>query len=576
MASTPPSSHTARRAVVRRTLCLAEIPLRREVCVCFLASLLFSSLLFSPLPPLSPLSLFSLLSSPSSPFTLFLRPLTPHPEGLLPRIITRIFEEVKGRESFRIQLSFAEIYNENIYDLLDPKKKTLPIEHWTPVQIFESDGQLVMRNLSIFEVSSEEEALSLFFLGTNNRITSSTPMNEASSRSHAIFSIVCESEVLRGGNLYFCRGKLNVVDLAGSERMYKTKNSQRMMSEARAINLSLHYLEQVIITLKDVRDTQEEEMSRKGRSKGGKRGRVSDASRHSFASSSSSSSSSVSDSQHPASPSSSSPSSLLQATTTNHKRYIPYRNSILTSMLRDSLGGNCRTCFLLTISVESSHFGESISTCRFGQRCGEVICKVHHNAERSLIERLKEAEEKARALQVQVEVMKEENVSLELSIKEKSATVESLNAQKEMFTTEDAAKCDSFFADMKVALSHSRGDMSSTSMAEQAKRVMKGGNESYLSYLCLGMAKMIDSMQAEENILRDKIDDLEAAIIEPLAVVSIDGASNPAESQPTGTEASTTAPAGESSNTALDIGCICPTCGFVQPGPSTEEVAQVN
>ena len=113
----------------------------------------------------------------------------------------------------------------------------------------------------------------------------------------------------------------------------------------------------------------------------------------------------------PATTASSSSSSLnvtgnITHTTRTHKShgacsetnpsFIPYRNSVLTSILRDSLGGNCRTCFLLTISDDIIHFGESISTCRFGQRCGEVICKVVANTERSLIERLKEAEEKVK------------------------------------------------------------------------------------------------------------------------------------------------------------------------------------
>ena len=117
--------------------------------------------------------------------------------------------------------------------------------------------------------------------------------------------------------------------------------------------------------------------------------------------------------------------------------HIPYRNSVLTSMLRDSLGGNCRSCFVLTMSLDSEHFSESVSTCRlvivacccgtrnslwvslhwncvvlpsysdllmmfiyfrFGQRCGEVKVHVHANTEVGLSDQLKELNTKVKHL----------------------------------------------------------------------------------------------------------------------------------------------------------------------------------
>ena len=83
-----------------------------------------------------------------------------HSRGLLPRIISQLFQEVKTRENFRIQISFTEIYNESVYDLLDPEKKSQPLEQWVPVQIYEVENQLHMRNVSVYEVVTEEEALS--------------------------------------------------------------------------------------------------------------------------------------------------------------------------------------------------------------------------------------------------------------------------------------------------------------------------------------------------------------------------------------------------------------------------------
>jgi len=113
------------------------------------------------------------------------------------------------------------VYKETVYDLLDQHKRSQPIEQWAPVQVLEGESGIVLRNLNVFEVETEEAALSLFFMGTTNRLTSSTSMNNASSRSHAIFSIIIQSECLRDQKTVFTTGKINFADLAGSERMYK-------------------------------------------------------------------------------------------------------------------------------------------------------------------------------------------------------------------------------------------------------------------------------------------------------------------------------------------------------------------
>lgn len=85
------------------------------------------------------------------------------------------------------------------------------------------------------------------FLGDTNRTISETPLNQASSRSHCIFTVVIESR--RPGEPTVRRSKLNLVDLAGSERVSRTGIDGSILKEARYINLSLHYLEQVIIAL---------------------------------------------------------------------------------------------------------------------------------------------------------------------------------------------------------------------------------------------------------------------------------------------------------------------------------------
>lgn len=107
----------------------------------------------------------------------------------------------------------------------------------------DEDGNIHMRNLSMHRAQTEEDALNLLFLGDTNRTISETPMNMASSRSHCIFTVNIEAR--ESGKDIVRRSKLNLVDLAGSERVSKTGVDGTTLSEAKFINLSLHYLEQV-------------------------------------------------------------------------------------------------------------------------------------------------------------------------------------------------------------------------------------------------------------------------------------------------------------------------------------------
>ncbi|KAL4158279.1 hypothetical protein PRNP1_004057 [Phytophthora ramorum] len=232
-------------------------------------------------------------------------------------------------------ISYLEIYNENVYDLLDRSHTDRPIEEWTKVLLMDDDeGDMHFRNLGVFEAVSEEEALNLLFLGNMNRVTSDTPMNQASSRSHSIFSVMIESRPVDSDVIV--TSKLHLVDLAGSERVYKRDGTQRMRSEGKHINLSLHHLEQVILSLRSKRNA------------------------------------------------------LAKA------YHIPYRNSMLTSVLRGSLGGNCKSVFIAALNPENAFVDESISTCRFMQRCSEVAVDVAVNSEVDTEKRL-EAVEKLNA-----------------------------------------------------------------------------------------------------------------------------------------------------------------------------------
>ncbi|KAM6355147.1 LOW QUALITY PROTEIN: kinesin-like protein KIF6 [Podargus strigoides] len=224
--------------------------------------------------------------------------------GIIPRTLSYIFDQLQKDSSkvYTTHVSYLEIYNECGYDLLDPRHEASRLEDLPKVTIMEDPDQNIhLKNLSLQQATNEEEALNLLFLGDTNRMIAETPMNQASTRSHCIFTIHITSK--EPGSATIRRSKLHLVDLAGSERVTKTGLGGHLLTEAKFINLSLHYLEQVIIALAE-----------------------------------------------------------------KNRSHIPYRNSMMTSVLRDSLGGNCMTTMIATISIDKRNIDESISTCRFAQR----------------------------------------------------------------------------------------------------------------------------------------------------------------------------------------------------------------
>ncbi|CAH2256221.1 kinesin KIF6 isoform X2 [Pelobates cultripes] len=237
--------------------------------------------------------------------------------GIIPRTLSYIFEQFQKDSSkvYSIHISYLEIYNECGYDLLDPRHEASKLEDLPKVTIMEDPDQNIhLKNLSLQQANNEEEALNLLFLGDTNRMIAETPMNQASTRSHCIFTIHISSK--EPGSDTIRRSKLHLVDLAGSERVAKSGVGGKLLTEAKYINLSLHYLEQVIIALAE-----------------------------------------------------------------KNRSHIPYRNSMMTSVLRDSLGGNCMTTMIATLSLDKRNIDESISTCRFAQRVALIKNEATLNEE---------------------------------------------------------------------------------------------------------------------------------------------------------------------------------------------------
>ncbi|XP_025053632.1 kinesin-like protein KIF6 isoform X3 [Alligator sinensis] len=171
--------------------------------------------------------------------------------GIIPRTLSYVFQQLQKDSSkvYTTHVSYLEIYNECGYDLLDPRHEASRLEDLPKVTIMEDPDQNIhLKNLSLQQATNEEEALNLLFLGDTNRMIAETPVNQASTRSHCIFTIHISSK--EPGSATVRRSKLHLVDLAGSERVAKTGVGGQLLTEAKYINLSLHYLEQMIVQLK--------------------------------------------------------------------------------------------------------------------------------------------------------------------------------------------------------------------------------------------------------------------------------------------------------------------------------------
>ena len=241
--------------------------------------------------------------------------------GIIPRAIEQIFEHVSSnitpRKRFLVRASYLQIYNECISDLLKPERTNLSIREDKKRGVF-------VEGLSEWVVRSPEEIYGLMERGGAMRATGAHKMNEMSSRSHAVFIIICEqsqktyldkhgneiteTQIQKGVPVdekntkqSFTVGKLNLVDLAGSERVRLTGATGVRLQESKKINQSLSALGNVIAALTD----------KKGR------------------------------------------------------KHIPYRDSKLTRILEDSLGGNCKTTMMAMCSPAQEAFMESLSTLKY-------------------------------------------------------------------------------------------------------------------------------------------------------------------------------------------------------------------
>ncbi|KAM6335918.1 stAR-related lipid transfer protein 9 [Podargus strigoides] len=300
---------------------------------------------------------------------------TPASIGLTPRICEGLFSRNDDYSdqtaSCRVKVSFLEIYNERVRDLLKQSDRKKP--YTLRVREHPETGPYV-QGLTQHLVTDYKQVVELLEEGIAKRITASTHIHNASSRSHAIFTIHYTQAILENNLPSEIASKINLVDLAGSERADPSYCKDRI-TEGANINKSLVTLGIVISTL-----AQNSQMF---------------SSCQSINTITSEGESSPADSP-----------SMVSVSGTRRPAYIPYRDSILTWLLKDSLGGNSKTIMIATISPASSSYNETMSTLRYASNAKNIINKprVNEDANVKLIRELREEIDRLKTMLISFEL----------------------------------------------------------------------------------------------------------------------------------------------------------------------------
>lgn len=264
----------------------------------------------------------------------------PAEAGVIPRAVRHIFDILEAQNAdYNMKVTFLELYNEEITDLLSPDENSRPTEEKQkkPITLMEDGkGCVFVRGLEEESVYSVNEIYTLLERGASKRRTAETLLNKRSSRSHSVFTItVYVKETVIGDEELIKCGKLNLVDLAGSENIMRSGAREGRAREAGEINKSLLTLGRVINALVE------------------------------------------------------------------HSAHVPYRDSKLTRILRDSLGGKTKTCIIATISPSAYCMDETLSTLDYASRAKSIKNKPEANQKVSKAVLLKD-------LYIEIERMKED------------------------------------------------------------------------------------------------------------------------------------------------------------------------
>nr|XP_042903494.1 kinesin-like protein unc-104 isoform X2 [Parasteatoda tepidariorum] len=263
-------------------------------------------------------------------------------EGIIPHICKDLFRKIKDSNNndtlYSVEVSYMEIYCERVRDLLNPKNKNNLRVREHPLL-----GPYV-EDLSKLAVTNYQDIHDLMDEGNKARTVAATNMNETSSRSHAVFTIIFTQRKhdSTSGLTAEKVSKISLVDLAGSERADSTGAQGTRLKEGANINKSLTTLGKVISALAEIAATKKKKKA----------------------------------------------------------DFIPYRDSALTWLLRENLGGNSKTAMIAAISPADINYDETLSTLRYADRAKQIVCKavVNEDANAKLIRELKDEIERLKAM----------------------------------------------------------------------------------------------------------------------------------------------------------------------------------
>lgn len=264
--------------------------------------------------------------------------------GIIPRAMHQLFEQLSLMEDcaeFSVRVSFLEIYNEELFDLLGNSLDTQKL------RLFEDTakkGSVVIQGLEEVIVHSRNEVYNILEKGAARRQTAATLLNAQSSRSHSLFMVTIHmKENNINGEEFLKTGKLNLVDLAGSENIGRSGAMEKRAREAGNINQSLLTLGRVITALVE------------------------------------------------------------------NAPHVPYRESKLTRLLKDSLGGRTKTSIIATVSPAACNLEETLSTLDYAHRAKNITNKPEVNQKLTKKALIKEYTEQIEKLKKDLLAAREKN-----------------------------------------------------------------------------------------------------------------------------------------------------------------------
>jgi kinesin family protein 6/9 len=244
-----------------------------------------------------------------------------HQRGCIPRAVSHLFEEIDTRTEYeyKVRCSYLELYNERIFDLLG--EKTGETKDWKIGEDRHRGMGMHVKDLTVASCNTEEDVLNCLFRGAEMRTTAKHVLNTSSNRSHCIFTVYLEQRSRLGSSEKVVHSKLNLVDLAGSERLKKvdiddkTKAGRTIDDTTKRESM---YINKSLTYLEQ----------------------------------------------------------CVVALTTRGRSHVPYRQSKLTHLLKDGIGGNSNSMLLACVYGEEAHLEETLSTLRLAQRMMRVQNKT--------------------------------------------------------------------------------------------------------------------------------------------------------------------------------------------------------